>query len=65
VDARRARLACALEIAMNFMKTIVAAGLVTASASAFAADITGAGATFRSRSIRNGRMRTGRKPATV
>jgi phosphate transport system substrate-binding protein len=31
---------------MNFMKTIVAAGLVTASASAFAADITGAGATF-------------------
>jgi phosphate transport system substrate-binding protein len=39
-------LACALEIAMNFMKTIVAAGLVTASASAFAADITGAGATF-------------------
>src|ERR1700704_5986288 len=32
--------------AMNFMKTIVAAGLVAASTSAFAADITGAGATF-------------------
>jgi len=31
---------------MNFMKAIVAAGLVAASASAFAADITGAGATF-------------------
>src|SRR6201994_2052104 len=31
---------------MNFMKTIVAAGLVAASTSAFAADITGAGATF-------------------
>jgi phosphate transport system substrate-binding protein len=31
---------------MNFVKTIVAAGLVAASASAFAADITGAGATF-------------------
>src|SRR5271156_3298100 len=30
---------------MNFMKTIVAAGLVAASTSAFAADITGAGAT--------------------
>src|SRR5450756_1181602 len=31
---------------MNFMKIIVAAGLVAASTSAFAADITGAGATF-------------------
>jgi phosphate transport system substrate-binding protein len=31
---------------MNLMKTIVAAGLVAASTSAFAADITGAGATF-------------------
>ena len=31
---------------MNFLKTMVAAGLVAASTSAFAADITGAGATF-------------------
>ena len=31
---------------MNFIKTLVAAGLVAASTSAFAADITGAGATF-------------------
>src|SRR6201994_3485289 len=31
---------------MNFVKTIVAAGLVAASTQAFAADITGAGATF-------------------
>jgi phosphate transport system substrate-binding protein len=31
---------------VNFLKTIVAAGLVAASTSAFAADITGAGATF-------------------
>jgi len=31
---------------MNFIKVIVAAGLVAASTSAFAADITGAGATF-------------------
>lgn len=31
---------------MNFIKTIVAAGLVAASTGAFAADITGAGATF-------------------
>ncbi|MBN8979664.1 MAG: phosphate ABC transporter substrate-binding protein PstS, partial [Rhizobiales bacterium] len=31
---------------MNVLKTIVAAGLVAASTSAFAADITGAGATF-------------------
>src|ERR1700712_4273732 len=31
---------------MNFIKTMVAAGLVAASTSAFAADITGAGATF-------------------
>ncbi|TGN78501.1 phosphate ABC transporter substrate-binding protein PstS [Bradyrhizobium yuanmingense] len=36
-----------METSMNFLKTIVAAGLVAASAtSAFAADITGAGATF-------------------
>jgi phosphate transport system substrate-binding protein len=35
-----------METAMNFMKAIVAAGLVAASTSAFAADITGAGATF-------------------
>src|SRR5450631_4314404 len=31
---------------MNFIKAIVAAGLVAASTSAFSADITGAGATF-------------------
>jgi phosphate transport system substrate-binding protein len=31
---------------MNFMKTVVAAGLVAASTSAFGADITGAGSTF-------------------
>jgi phosphate transport system substrate-binding protein len=31
---------------MNFMKAIVAAGLVAASTSAFATDVTGAGATF-------------------
>src|ERR1700729_1926598 len=31
---------------MNFMKAIVAAGLVAASTTAFAADITGAGSTF-------------------
>jgi len=31
---------------VNFMKTLVAAGLVAASTAAFAADITGAGATF-------------------
>src|SRR2546427_12106790 len=31
---------------MNFLRSIVAAGLVAASTSAFAADITGAGATF-------------------
>ena len=31
---------------MNFVKTLVAAGLVAASTSALAADITGAGATF-------------------
>ena len=31
---------------MNFIKAIVAAGLVAASTSAFAADITGAGSTF-------------------
>jgi phosphate transport system substrate-binding protein len=34
------------ETSMNFVKTVVAAGLVAASTSAFAADITGAGATF-------------------
>ena len=31
---------------MNFVKSLVVAGLVAASTSAFAADITGAGATF-------------------
>src|ERR1700712_1982018 len=31
---------------MKFLKAIVAAGLIAASTSAFAADITGAGATF-------------------
>ncbi len=31
---------------MNFIKTIVVAGLVAASTAAMAADITGAGATF-------------------
>jgi phosphate transport system substrate-binding protein len=35
-----------METTMNFMKAIVAAGMVAASTSAFAADITGAGATF-------------------
>jgi len=35
-----------MEKPVNFIKTIVAAGLVAASTSAFAADITGAGATF-------------------
>src|SRR2546429_2865730 len=35
-----------METSMNFIKTMVAAGLVAASTSAFAADITGAGATF-------------------
>src|SRR3954465_9809206 len=35
-----------METSMNFLKTIVAAGLVAASTSAFAADVTGAGATF-------------------
>src|ERR1700681_1877698 len=35
-----------METKMNFMKAIVAAGLGAASTSAFAADITGAGATF-------------------
>src|SRR6202045_5425984 len=35
-----------METRMNFMKAIVAAGLVAASTSAFAADITGAGSTF-------------------
>src|SRR3979409_855840 len=35
-----------METTMNFVKAIVAAGVVAASTSAFAADITGAGATF-------------------
>jgi phosphate transport system substrate-binding protein len=35
-----------METSMNLIKTIVAAGLVAASTSAFAADITGAGSTF-------------------
>jgi phosphate transport system substrate-binding protein len=35
-----------METSMNFMKTIVVAGLVAASTSAFAADLTGAGSTF-------------------
>jgi phosphate transport system substrate-binding protein len=35
-----------METSMNFVKTIVAAGLVAASTSAYAADITGAGSTF-------------------
>jgi phosphate transport system substrate-binding protein len=35
-----------METSMNFLKTIVAAGLVAASTAAYAADITGAGATF-------------------
>jgi phosphate transport system substrate-binding protein len=35
-----------MEIRMNFVKAIVAAGLVAAATSAMAADITGAGATF-------------------
>jgi phosphate transport system substrate-binding protein len=35
-----------METTMNFLKTIVAAGLVAASTSAYAADITGAGSTF-------------------
>src|SRR3954470_13899222 len=35
-----------METTMNFMKAIVAVGMVAASTSAFAADITGAGATF-------------------
>src|SRR6267154_2154913 len=40
------RFAHKMESLMNFLKAIVAAGLVAASAQAFAADITGAGATF-------------------
>src|ERR1700746_2151283 len=35
-----------MEISMNFVKAIVAAGVVAASTSAYAADITGAGSTF-------------------
>jgi phosphate transport system substrate-binding protein len=40
------RFAHQMEPPMNFLKIIVAAGLVAASTQAFAADITGAGATF-------------------
>src|SRR3954466_10653783 len=40
------RLAHKMESPMNFLKIIAAAGLVAASTPAFAADITGAGATF-------------------
>ena len=40
------RFAHQMETTMNFIKAIVAAGMVAASTSAFAADITGAGATF-------------------
>src|ERR1700738_1092834 len=40
------RFAHQMETTMNFMKSIVAAGLVAASTSAYAADITGAGSTF-------------------
>jgi phosphate transport system substrate-binding protein len=43
---RTPALRSAREITMNFIKAIVAAGLVAASTSAYAADITGAGATF-------------------
>jgi phosphate transport system substrate-binding protein len=40
------RLAHKMEYPMNFLKVIVAAGLVAASTQVYAADITGAGATF-------------------
>src|SRR3978361_1782532 len=40
------RFAHKMELPMNFLKAIVAAGLIAASTQAFAADITGAGATF-------------------
>jgi phosphate transport system substrate-binding protein len=40
------RLAHKMEFPMNFFKAIVAAGLVAASTQVYAADITGAGATF-------------------
>jgi phosphate transport system substrate-binding protein len=43
---RLRRFAHLMETSMNFVKTIVAAGLVAASTSAYAADITGAGSTF-------------------
>jgi phosphate transport system substrate-binding protein len=43
---RTPALRSAQEISMNFVKAIVAAGLVAASTSAYAADITGAGSTF-------------------
>src|SRR4249920_280380 len=46
-DRAYRRFAHQRETSMNFVRTIVAAGLVAASTtSAFAADITGAGATF-------------------
>lgn len=51
---------------MNFIKTIVAAGLVAASATAaFAADITGAGATFPFPIYSKWLTPTRRRPATV
>jgi len=55
---------------MNFFRVIVAAGLVATSAAAFsvpakAADVTGAGAPSRFRSIPNGLMPTRKRPATV
>jgi phosphate transport system substrate-binding protein len=50
---------------MNFMKTMVVAGLVAASTSAFAADITGAGATFPFPVYSKWPMPTKRRPATV
>src|SRR5579871_4402832 len=43
---RTPALRSAREIIMNFVKAIVAAGLVAASTSAYAADITGAGSSF-------------------
>jgi phosphate transport system substrate-binding protein len=45
-DRAHLRFAHQMEISMNFVKAIVAAGLVAAATSAMAADITGAGATF-------------------
>jgi phosphate transport system substrate-binding protein len=43
---RERRFAHEMEISMNFVKAIVAAGLVAVATPAFAADITGAGSTF-------------------